>query len=176
MKLLSTLTLSASITSIHLQRDNSLLAAICDDLTVRVIDIETKRVVRELTGSTKGTILDLAFSSDSRWIVTTSQDSIVRTFDVPTGNLIDAFRVESVCTSLSFSPTGDFLATTHVDSVGVYLWANRAQFEEVSLLNFVEDEGKEFEKVELPTVQGLSTDACTYLSHLYLPLTSISGI
>ncbi|GAA5996892.1 hypothetical protein JCM5350_002741 [Sporobolomyces pararoseus] len=159
MKLLSTLTLSASITSIHLQRDNSLLAAICDDLTVRVIDIETKRVVRELTGSTKGTILDLAFSSDSRWIVTTSQDSIVRTFDVPTGNLIDAFRVESVCTSLSFSPTGDFLATTHVDSVGVYLWANRAQFEEVSLLNFVEDEGKEFEKVELPTVQGLSTDA-----------------
>lgn len=49
-------------------------------------------------------------------------DSIIRTFDIPTGQLIDAFKTASVCTSISFSPTGDFLATSHVDSVGVYLW------------------------------------------------------
>lgn len=68
-------------------------------------------------------VLDVqAFSPDSRWIITASQDSIIRTFDVPTGNLVDAFRTKSVATSLSFSPSGDFLATTHVDSVGVYLW------------------------------------------------------
>ncbi|GAA5893733.1 rRNA-processing protein UTP21 [Sporobolomyces salmoneus] len=156
MKLLSTLTLTASITSILLQRDNSLLATICDDLVVRVIDIETKRVVRELSGA-RGQILDLAFSPDSRWIITASQDSIIRTFDVPTGNLVDAFRTKSVATSLSFSPSGDFLATTHVDSVGVYLWANRAQFAEVSLLTFVEEES--LEDVALPTVQGLATDS-----------------
>ncbi|GAA5874734.1 hypothetical protein JCM16303_002966 [Sporobolomyces ruberrimus] len=156
MKLLSTLTLSASVTSILLQRDNSLLAAVCDDLVVRVVDIETKRVVRELAGA-RGQILDLAFSPDSRWIITTSQDSIIRTFDVPTGNLVDAFRCKSVATSLSFSPSGDFLATTHVDSVGVYLWANRAQFAEVSLLTFVEEES--LEDVALPTVQGLATDS-----------------
>ena len=58
MKLLSTLTLTASITSIVLQRDNSLLAVVCDDLAVRVVDIETKRVVRELAGA-KGQVLDL---------------------------------------------------------------------------------------------------------------------
>ncbi|GAA5925720.1 rRNA-processing protein UTP21 [Sporobolomyces koalae] len=156
MKLLSTLTLTASVTSIVLQRDNSLLAAICDDLVVRVIDIETKRVVRELAGA-RGQILDLAFSPDSRWIITASQDSVIRTFDVPTGNLVDAFRTKSVATSLSFSPTGDFLATTHVDSVGVYLWANRAQFAEVSLLTFVEEES--LEDVALPTIQGLATDS-----------------
>lgn len=63
-----------------------------------------------------------AFSSDSRWVITTSQDSIIRTFDVPTGQLVDAFRTSSIATSLSFSPTADFLATSHVDSVGVYLW------------------------------------------------------
>jgi WD40 repeat protein len=51
-----------------------------------------------------------------------SLDSIIRTFDIPTGKLIDAFKPASVATSLSFSPTGDFLATAHVDSVGVYLW------------------------------------------------------
>lgn len=54
--------------------------------------------------------------------MTTSQDSVVRTFDVPTGQLVDAFRTRAVATSLTFSPTGDFLATTHVDSVGIYLW------------------------------------------------------
>ena len=49
-------------------------------------------------------------------------DSVIRTFDIPTGKLIDAFRPASVATSISFSPTGDFLATAHVDSVGVFLW------------------------------------------------------
>ncbi|GAA5999690.1 hypothetical protein JCM10207_005870 [Rhodosporidiobolus poonsookiae] len=156
MKLLSTLTLKASVTSILLQRDNGLLAVTCDDLVVRIVDIETRRVVRELVGP-RGRILDLAFSPDSRWVITTSQDSIIRTFDVPTGQLVDAFRTKSVATSLAFSPTGDFLATTHVDSVGIFLWANRAQFAEVSLLSFVEEDA--VEEVALPTVQGMSSEA-----------------
>lgn len=101
-----------------------------------------------------------AFSPDSRWIIVTSQDSVIRTFDVPTGQLVDAFRTKAVATSLSFSPTGDFLATTHVDSVGIYLWANRAQFSEVSLLTFVEEDG--IEDVALPTVQGLSGDESAF--------------
>ena len=62
------------------------------------------------------------FSSDSRWLITTSLDSIIRTFDIPSGHLIDAFRTASVATSISFSPTSDFLATAHVDGVGIYLW------------------------------------------------------
>ncbi|BGP08590.1 rRNA-processing protein utp21 [Rhodotorula toruloides] len=156
MKLMSTLTLKASVTSILLQRDNGLLAAVCDDLVVRIVDIETRRVVRELSGP-RGRILDIAFSPDSRWILTTSQDSVIRTFDIPTGQLVDAFRTKTVATSLTFSPTGDFLASTHVDSVGIYLWANRAQFSDVSLLSFVEEET--LEDVALPTVQGVDADA-----------------
>lgn len=66
--------------------------------------------------------LSQTFSPDSRWLITTSLDSVIRTFDIPTGRLIDAFRTTSVATSVSFSPTGDFLATSHVDSVGVFLW------------------------------------------------------
>ena len=62
------------------------------------------------------------FSPDSRWLVATALDSVIRTFDVPTGRLIDAFRTSSVATSVSFSPSNDFLATAHVDSVGVFLW------------------------------------------------------
>jgi len=42
---------------------------------------------------------------------------------VPTGRLIDAFKTATLATSVAFSPANDFLATAHVDSVGVYLWS-----------------------------------------------------
>ena len=35
--------------------------------------------------------------------------------------------------SLSLSPTGDFLATCHVDDLGVYLWANKTLYAHVDL-------------------------------------------
>ncbi|KAL8279548.1 hypothetical protein RQP46_008110 [Phenoliferia psychrophenolica] len=164
MKLIASIEMPAAVTAILLQRDNGLVAVTCDDLVVRIVDVETRRIVRELSGF-RGTVLDLAFSSDSRWVITTSQDSIIRTFDVPTGQLVDAFRTSSIATSLSFSPTNDFLATSHVDSVGVYLWANRAQFSEVSLRSFVEEDLRD---VNLPTVQGLDEDNA--LSELTAPV------
>lgn len=115
------LVLPSSASQILLQRDSNLLGVLCDDLIVRIVDIETHRIVRELSGF-RGRILDITFSHDSRWLIATSMDSIIRTFDIPTGRLIDAFRTASIATSVAFSPTGDFLATSHVDSVGVYLW------------------------------------------------------
>ncbi|KAI0691037.1 Utp21-domain-containing protein [Cytidiella melzeri] len=145
-----TIVLPSAAVSITLHRDSGLLAVICDDLTVRVLDIETRRLVREL-GGFRSRVLDLTFSPDARWIITTSLDSIIRTFDIPTGQLIDAFRTSSVATSVSFSPTNDFLATSHVDSVGVYLWANRAQYSEVSFHSLLEED---IVDVSLPSVQG----------------------
>ncbi|KAI0333500.1 Utp21-domain-containing protein [Cubamyces sp. BRFM 1775] len=149
-----TLVLPSAAVSITLHRDSGLLAVICDDLVLRIVDIETRRIVREL-GGFRGRILDLAFSPDSRWLVTTSMDSIIRTFDIPTGRLIDLFRTSSVATSVTFSPTNDFLATSHVDSVGVYLWANRAQYSEVSFQSIVEDDVVD---VALPSMQGVAED------------------
>ncbi|KAJ7709752.1 Utp21 specific WD40 associated putative domain-containing protein [Mycena rosella] len=153
-KLEHTLTLPSTAVSILLHRDSGLLAVICDDMVVRVVDIETRRVVREL-GGFRARVLDITFSPDSRWLVTTSLDSVIRTFDVPTGRLIDAFRTASVATSLSFSPTNDFLATAHVDSVGVYLWANRAQYAEVSFQSVTDDN---IADVRLPSMQGAAED------------------
>lgn len=43
------------------------------------------------------------------------------------------FKVEQPCTSLSMSPTGDYLATTHIGELGVFLWANRLLYERVFL-------------------------------------------
>ncbi|KAM0791653.1 hypothetical protein ACM66B_006089 [Microbotryomycetes sp. NB124-2] len=165
MRLLFTVQLPASVAAIHLQRENNLMAAVCDDLVVRIVDIETRKVVRELSGP-RGQILDIAFSPDSRWLITTSQDSIVRTFDIPTGQLIDAFKVPSIATSLSFSPTADFLATCHVDSLGVHLWANRAQFAEVPFRAISEDD---LEETALPTVQGVEDEEVDALVEMVAP-------
>ncbi|KAG2158310.1 Utp21 specific WD40 associated putative domain-containing protein [Suillus bovinus] len=132
--------------SIMLQRDSGLLAVICDDMVVRIIDIETHRIVRELA---------CGIHAHSRWIVVTSLDSVIRTFDIPTGQLINAFRTTSVATSIAFSPTNDFLATTHVDSVGIFLWANRSQYSEVAFRAISESDIAE---VALPSMQGSEED------------------
>ncbi|KAI5824692.1 Utp21-domain-containing protein [Schizophyllum commune Tattone D] len=194
-----------AITALHLHRDSGLLAVPCDDLAVRVVDLETRAVVRVLRGF-GGRIMDVTFSPDARWLVAASLDAAIRTFDVPSGRLIDVFRcvneaaevpsagkangvsgkdksngisgkgqtngvaskekngitkkdgitklqtgTPSTPTSVAFSPAGDFLATTHVDSVGVFLWVNRAQFTDVSLHGVADSAGA---AVVLPGMQG----------------------
>lgn len=56
-KLLHEMQLPSSVTQMDLNRDNGLLSVICDDLAIRIVDIETRRVVRDLRGF-KGRILD----------------------------------------------------------------------------------------------------------------------
>ncbi|KAL4991564.1 Utp21 specific WD40 associated putative domain-containing protein [Aspergillus falconensis] len=118
-------------TALRYNSMSELVAFSCDDLSIRVVDMETKKIVRELWGCA-GQINDFIFSSDGRWIIAASMDSIVRVWDLPTGHLIDLFRVSSTCTSLTMSPTGDFLATAHADGVGIGLWSNRNLFIPVS--------------------------------------------
>ncbi|CAG8719745.1 6140_t:CDS:2, partial [Acaulospora colombiana] len=130
--------LPSSIVSLLLHRESNLLAVVCDDLTIRMFDLETRRLVREFSGF-KGRILDIV---------------VIRTFDIPSGQLIDAFRTPSIANSVSFSPTGDFLATSHVDSVGIYLWANRAQYTEVSWRSSREVEQDVQQDAVMPTLQG----------------------
>ena len=50
--------LPSAATSILLHRDSGLLAVICDDLVLRIVDIETRRIVREMKGF-RGRILDV---------------------------------------------------------------------------------------------------------------------
>ena len=43
------------------------------------------------------------------------------------------FLVDAPATSLALSPTGDFLASSHVDDLGIYLWSNKTLYSHVSL-------------------------------------------
>ena len=107
------------ITSPHKKKPSLaqvLVALACDDLSVRVVDVSAQRLVRKFSGHTNA-ITDLCWSSDSRWVLSTSLDRSLRVVDVPTGELVGWYTFLHAPTSLHFSPGGEYLATTHVEQV-----------------------------------------------------------
>ncbi|KAF7925419.1 uncharacterized protein EAE97_010500 [Botrytis byssoidea] len=139
-----------SITGMRYHAPNDLIAVSCDDLSIRIVDIETKKTIRELWGC-QGSINDMCFSNDGRWVIAASKDCVVRVWDLPTGHLIDAMRMETQCTALAFSGTGEFLATTCTGQVGVNLWNNKTLFTHVPTRHISE---KEIASITAPTASG----------------------
>ncbi|XP_037389080.1 WD repeat-containing protein 36 [Pygocentrus nattereri] len=131
-ELLHTVSLPASPASTLLHRDSGMLAIALDDFTVSILDMETKRIVRRFSGQ-RGQVNDMTFSPDGRWLIIASMDCTIRTWDLPSGSLVDCFLVDSAAISISFSPTGNFLASSHVDCLGIYLWSNNTLCSLVSL-------------------------------------------
>ncbi|RFU35003.1 hypothetical protein B7463_g1312, partial [Scytalidium lignicola] len=139
-----------AITELRYHAPSDLIALACDDSSIRVVDIETKKTIRELWGC-QSAINDLCFSNDGRWIIAASADRVVRVWDLPTGHLIDAIRMETPCTALAFSSTGEFLATTCEGQVGVSIWNNKTLFTHIPTRHISEDEIVEISR---PTVSG----------------------
>ncbi|KAI5089160.1 WD repeat-containing protein 36 [Silurus meridionalis] len=131
-ELLNTHQLQAAPASTLLHRDSGMLAVALDDFTISIFDMEMKRIVRHFSGQ-RGQINDMTFSTDGRWLITASMDCTIRTWDLPSGSLVDCFLVDTAAVSVSFSPTGDVLASAHVDSLGIYLWSNTTLCTLVSL-------------------------------------------
>ncbi|KAF7560504.1 hypothetical protein G7046_g3645 [Stylonectria norvegica] len=129
---------------------SELLAVSCDDLSIRVVDMETKRTIREFWGP-QDTINDFCFSNDGRWIIAASQDCLIRIWDLPTSHLIDAIRLEKPCKAVAMSLTGDYLAATIQDELGVTLWTNKSLFKHVPTQQISE---KEIGQISAPTTSG----------------------
>lgn len=142
------------ILGMRYHRNSDLIALSCDDGSIRVVDITTKKLIRELWASRSQTglqILDYTFSSDGRWIISAASDSTVRVWDLPTGHLIDAMRLPKKCNTVAFSPSGEFLATGLDGEVGVHIWTNRTLFTHVSTRQITEDD---IVSVSAPTASG----------------------
>ncbi|XP_073480708.1 WD repeat-containing protein 36 [Aquarana catesbeiana] len=131
-ELIQTADLSISPTAILLHRESGMLAISLDDFSINVFDIETRKLVRRFPGH-NGKINDMTYSPDGRWLMTASMDCTIKVWDFPSGCLIDCFLLDSAVVSLTMSPTGDFLATAHVDDLGIYLWSNKSLFSLISL-------------------------------------------
>ncbi|KAF2761410.1 WD-repeat protein-like protein [Pseudovirgaria hyperparasitica] len=141
---------TTTIKSMRYHRQSDLIALACSDGAVRVVDIETKKLIRELWSS-DSQVVDLDFSNDGQWIVAATSDRLVRVWDLPTGHLIDAMKLRSACTALAFSNTGEFLATAQEDSVGVSIWTNRSLFAHVPKRHISDEEIAE---TAMPTASG----------------------
>ncbi|CDK24709.1 unnamed protein product [Kuraishia capsulata CBS 1993] len=149
-KFLGKLKLDAPITHMIYHKSSDLIAVALDNLSIVVIDVVTRKVVRAFYGHTNR-ITALDFSPNGRWIVSASLDATIMTWDLPTGSCIDGIRVARVVTDLKFSPTGDMLATTHVSETGISIWTNKAQFKTISTRQIDESA---FTGVALPNVSG----------------------
>ncbi|KAI1095779.1 WD domain-containing protein [Rostrohypoxylon terebratum] len=138
------------ITGSRYHAANDLIAFSCDDNSIRVVDIETKQTIREFWGC-QGKINDFIFSNDGRWIVAASQDAIIRVWDLPTGHLIDAIRLEKSCTALAFSATGEYLAAATEGELGVNIWNNKTLFTHVPTRQISEES---IRQISGPTASG----------------------
>ncbi|CAD6498770.1 BgTH12-04430 [Blumeria graminis f. sp. triticale] len=141
---------STAISGMRYHNPSDLIALSCDDLAIRVVDIETKKFIRELWGNSER-VNDFCFSNDGRWIIAASSDCVIRVWDLPTGHLIDAIRTKFQCTALAFSSTGEFLATACEGILGVDLWNNKTLFTHAPTQNISEDNIAELDG---PTVSG----------------------
>jgi U3 small nucleolar RNA-associated protein 21 len=137
---------STGIKSMRFQRGADLAAFTCTDGCLRVVDISTQKLIRELwpsrpmlPGLVGEMISDFCFSSDGHWIAA-SIGQLVLLWDLPTGHLVDAFKLRAACTSLAFSTTGEFLAIATTDSVGVDIWSNKALYVHVPTRHISADE------------------------------------
>jgi len=146
--------MGSPVVSAELHRESGLLAVACQDYTVFVVDIEGQRVVRTFNGHSNR-VTDIGWSPDGRWLISSSMDNTIRVWDVPTGCPISRLRVASAATSVAFSPTADYLATTHVDQLGIYLWVNSSMYTDASIkpLGVVSDDETE-DVASLPSTRG----------------------
>lgn len=145
------ITMDSPIAQLVLHKDSSLLAVSLDNFYVNIVDCETRRVIR-VFGAHGNRVTDMAFNNECRWLITASMDSVIRVWDLPLGLMVDAFRVSTPCVSLALSPTGQFLATAHSETLGVYLWSNLSLYAPITLSPLPED----FEPVlqEMPVIRS----------------------
>ena len=118
-------------------RDSDLAAIALEDYSVLLFDCSNLATVRRfgIGGSNStchtGPISDLGFSPDGRTLYTSSLDGTVRVWDVPTNTCVDWLGFRTPPTSLTVSPTGEFLATTHAGKLGISLWSDRSFYQTV---------------------------------------------
>lgn len=146
-----------SLSALRFHRPTDLIAVACKDQTVRIVDASNRTVVRELQGS-EYPIFDLCFSNDGRWVVSVSGDSILRVYDLSTGDLIDALRFCNQPTSVSLSPTGEYLATAHKESSGVHIFTNKTLFSNIPTRRIDINDAVD---IDIPAISGEGRQAWT---------------
>ncbi|KAG7350263.1 WD40 repeat-containing protein [Nitzschia inconspicua] len=117
-------------------KDSDLAAIVLDDYSTLLFDCTTFSIVRRFGAGRSlarhsGPVSDVSFSPDGRSLYTASLDGTIRVWDVPTNSCIDWLGFNTPPTSLTVSPTGEYLATTHTGRLGISLWSDRSFYQTV---------------------------------------------
>jgi U3 small nucleolar RNA-associated protein 21 len=126
--------LPSAATMMRHVRESDLAAIALEDFSVVLFDCSSLSIVRRFgagMSAHKGPITDLCFSPDGRTLLSSSLDSTVRVYDVPTSLCIEWLGFRSPPTSMTMSPTGEFLATTHQGKLGIHVWSDRSFYQTV---------------------------------------------
>lgn len=129
-------TLPGPATKLCHVKDSDLAAIALEDYSAVLFDCTALNIVRRFGFGMKMTrhtapISDLGFSPDGRTLYTSSLDGTIRVWDVPTNTCVDWLGFSSPPTSLTLSPTGEYLATTHTGRLGISLWSDRSFYQTV---------------------------------------------
>jgi len=117
-------------------RDSDLAAIALNDYSIVLFDCTTLSIVRRFgkgKSQHKAALTDLGFSPDGRTLYTASLDKTIRVWDVPTNTCVDWLSFQSAPTSITVSPTGEYLATTHANKLGICIWSDKSYYQTVHL-------------------------------------------
>lgn len=123
----------ASIIRMQWCQSSDLLAVACSDFNIYVYDGATRNLARKFVGHLSP-LADFSFDPKGRRIVSASADSTIRTWDLPSGRLIDTLACSDVPTSIAVAPGGEYIASTHVNSLGISLWVDSSKFRSLRFL------------------------------------------
>lgn len=96
----------------------NLFAFTTSNLSLIVYDALTLKCIRRFDNIATNAITSICFSHDSKWIVTASMDKSLKVWDLLTASLVDWISFCDIPLAIAFSPTGEYLVTTHVEKKG----------------------------------------------------------
>eukprot|EP01100_Stratorugosa_tubuloviscum_P008706 TRINITY_DN361_c1_g1_i1.p1 TRINITY_DN361_c1_g1~~TRINITY_DN361_c1_g1_i1.p1 ORF type:complete len:1082 (+),score=400.70 TRINITY_DN361_c1_g1_i1:171-3416(+) len=149
LDLLDSIYFNGPISLVKLFIDNSMIAIVVSSRIVHIIDGNLKTVIRKFAISSES-VQDIIFTPDCKYLIIATTDAVIRTYDIAAGFFVSIFKTDEPVTSMSFSPSSEFLLTTHKNRKGLYLWVNEAHFLNINLNPVFDNDFNKKKKIELP--------------------------
>lgn len=129
----ATVALPAEVLRLAWAGPTDLLAVAAADGTVYVVDAATRVVARRLAAVRSRPpprLTDLCWAGGGRRLITAAADGRLRSWDVPSGRLVDVLSTTGAggVASAAVSPDGRWVASVGGRGVGVRLWVDRGRF------------------------------------------------
>lgn len=127
------------IKKIKLHSENMLLLILIKNIKtnknyIKILDIETRKLVRIINKRNFKEIIDVLFSKDGKWLIIATIDNLLLTWNIITNQLIDCIKLDKQIKSMDFSPLGDFLIISYKENKGIHVLSNKIIYDPTIIL------------------------------------------